>query len=61
MEDKMASINRLNNRATRRALCQFFTYNGAQGKQTKTYGLAFPLRHLGRVGRHHKKGEKVKK
>ena len=55
LEDEMESINRLNNRATRRALCQFFTYKGAQGKQTKTYGLAFPLRNLGRVGRHHKR------
>jgi len=55
LEDEMASINRQNKRATRRALCQFFTYNGAQGKQTKTYGLAFPLHSLDRVGHHHKK------
>ena len=55
LEEERTSINRQNNRATRSALCPFFTYNGAQGKQTKTYGLAFPLRSLGRVGRHHKR------
>ena len=61
LEEEMTSINRQKNRATSSALCPFFTYNGAQGKQTKTYGLVFPLHCLGWVGRHHKKGEKVKK
>ena len=43
--------SRQNDRATKRVLYPFLIKKCAQRKQTKTYGLAFSRRSLGRVGR----------